>query len=224
MLENADQQRRITQCFSFLAEVDEDFRTKFFNSATLVRIPAGHTIVSEGDNCQQLALLVSGKVRVYKLAETGREITLYRIGCGDSCVLTASCIISEDAFPAIAVTETEVEALVIPSIQAHEWMGDCKAWSSFVFSLIARRMADVITLLEKVAFRRMDERIAAYLIAMASQGAHLSITHQEIASDLGTGREVVSRILKNFERKGFIKVARSNLLIENFAGLQDYQK
>ncbi len=224
MLENVDQQRRVTKSFSFLNDADENFRTKFFNSATFVRLPIGHTIASEGNDCQQLALLVSGKVRVYKLAENGREITLYRINSGDSCVLTASCIISDTAFPAIAVTESEVEAVVIPSKQAYEWTGDYKAWSSFVFSLIARRLADVIALLEKVAFRRMDERIAAYLIAMASQGENLTITHQEIAYDLGTGREVVSRILKNFEKKGFIKAARNNLVIENFSGLQAYQK
>jgi len=224
MLENRDQQQRITECFSFLTTADEDFRTKFFNSATYVRIPAGHTIASEGNDCQQLALLLSGKVRVYKLAENGREITLYRINSGDSCVLTASCIISDTAFPAIAVTESEVEAIVIPSKHAYEWTGDYKSWSFFIFSLIAKRMADVIALLEKVAFRRMDERIAAYLIAMASQGEDITITHQGIAYDLGTGREVVSRILKDFEGKGFIKATRNNIIIEDFSGLQAYQK
>ncbi|HED39045.1 MAG TPA: Crp/Fnr family transcriptional regulator [Chromatiales bacterium] len=222
MIDSIEQQQRLIDGFPLLMEASAQFRQTFFRSATLVQIPAGHTIASEGSECGQLAVVFSGRVRVYKLAESGREITLYRINSGDSCVLTASCIMSDTPFPAIAETETDVEALVIPSRQASEWVGDSTPWRTFIFGLISRRLADVIALLENVAFHRMDERIAAYLIAIASQGLVVNITHHEIASDLGTTREVVSRILKEFEGKGLVAGARGKLTIIDLPGLQSY--
>ena len=126
MITNTEQQQRLIERFPLLAESLPEFRDKFFRSATLMSIPAAHTIASEGGECGQLALVFSGSVRVYKLAESGREITLYRISSGDSCVLTASCIMSDTPFPAIAETETDVEALIIPSQQAAEWMSESK--------------------------------------------------------------------------------------------------
>ncbi len=222
MIDSIEQQQRLIDGFPLLMGASAQFRQAFFRSATLVQIPAGHTIASEGSECGQLAVVFSGRVRVYKLAESGREITLYRINSGDSCVLTASCIMSETPFPAIAETETDVEALVIPSRQASEWVRDSTPWRTFIFGLISRRLADVIALLENVAFHRMDERIAAYLIAIASQGPVVNITHHEIASDLGTTREVVSRILKEFEGKGLVVGARGKLTIIDLPGLQAY--
>ena len=224
MIESTEQQQRLIQRFPLLVDSSAEFRETFFRSATLVRIPAAHTIASEGSECGQLALVLSGTVRVYKLAESGREITLYRISSGDSCVLTASCIMSDTPFPAIAETEVDVEALIIPSRQASEWMSGSKPWSAFIFGLISRRLADVITVLENVAFLRMDERIAAYLIAIASQGATVNITHHEIAADLGTTREVVSRILKGFDDKGLVEGARGKLTINDLQGLQAYRQ
>jgi len=222
VITSTEQQQRLIERFPLLADSQPEFRDKFFRSATLMSIPAAHTIASEGSECGQLALVFSGSVRVYKLAESGREITLYRISGGDSCVLTASCIMSDTPFPAIAETETDVEALLIPSQQAAEWMSESKPWSAFIFGLISRRLADVITVLENVAFLRMDERIAAYLIAIASQGPVVNITHHEIAADLGSTREVVSRILKGFEEKGLVLGARGKITINDLAGLQAY--
>ncbi|NOY63171.1 MAG: Crp/Fnr family transcriptional regulator [Gammaproteobacteria bacterium] len=224
MIENPEQQQRLIQNFPLLADSSPDFRNDFFRNATLMQIPAGHTVASDGNECRRLALVVSGMVRVYKLADSGREITLYRISCGDSCVLTASCIMSDTPFPAIAVTESDVEALLIPSKQVHEWMSESKPWGAFIFSLISKRLADVIAVLEDVAFHRMDERIAAYLIAIAPRGPTVNITHHEIASDLGTTREVVSRILKEFEGKGLVKGARGKLTVADLPGLQVYRR
>ncbi|NOY72703.1 MAG: Crp/Fnr family transcriptional regulator [Gammaproteobacteria bacterium] len=224
MIENLKQQQHLSEYFPFLNHPSSEFGKPFFRSASLIHIPAGHTIASEGTECNQLALLVSGQVRVYKLADSGREITLYRISKGDSCVLTASCIMSNTPFPAIATAETDVDAVLVPSRQVHEWMSESKPWNTFIFGLIAKRLTEVIAVLEGVAFHRMDERIAAYLIAIASQGQTLNITHHEIASDLGTSREVVSRILKEFEGKGLIKGARSKLTVVNLAGLQNYRQ
>lgn len=223
MIENAEQQARLFEAFPLLEQASPEFRQLFFQSATLMAIPAGHTIASEGSECQQLALVLSGKVRVYKLADSGREITLYRITPGDSCVLTASCIMSDNHFPAIAQTESEVEAIIIPANLAQDWLTQSKPWCGFVFGLVSRRLGEVIAMLEDIAFHHMDERLAAYLIALASQGEQHEITHQQIASDLGTTREVISRILKDFEGKALISGGRGKLTITNLEGLQHYR-
>lgn len=208
MISNPAQQQRLIESFTFLHQARPEFHREFFNAATLVHVPEGHTIAEEGCECSQLALLLNGKVRVYKLAAKGREITLYRIEHGDSCILTASCVMSATPFPAIAQAETKLDAVIIPAAFVRDWMTRSPPWSGFVFGLIARRLADVITVLESVTFLRMDVRIAAYLIDKADAGSSLTITHHEIAADLGSSREVVSRALKAFDKQGWIAMGR----------------
>ena len=203
----------------FLEDADSGFREAFFSAAVRVSLPGGETIAGDGSDCTSLALVLDGQVRVYKLSETGREVTLYRITSGDSCVLTASCIMSDRKFPAMAVTESPVEALLVPAPAVRRWLTESPAWTAFVFGLVSRRLADVISVLEDIVFHHLDERVAAYLVSRAANSNLLSVTHQQIASDLGTTREVVSRILKEFERRKLVRGARGQLLITDLTGL-----
>lgn len=183
------------------------------------QLPAGATVCHLGQECSHLALIFSGSARVYQLAETGREITLYRVGAGECCILTASCIMSQQSFPAIAVCETETEGLLIPASQVDDWMGRFPEWRRFVWTLMANRLSNVLCLLEEVTFRRVDQRLSRYLL-QAAQGqgsASLTITHQTIADDLGTSREVVSRILKDLEQRGLVALSRGQVAIEKEA-------
>jgi len=168
----------------------------------------------EGDQCATLPLVLSGQARVYKSGEQGREITLYRLESGESCILTASCILAAHAFPAFAVTETEVDAVVIPSAVFRGWLTKHEAWQTYVFGLLWQRLANVIAVVEEVTFRRMDARIAAFLVARAelSEGI-VKTTHDAIADELGTAREVVSRILKDFEHDGWVSLSRGAIRI-----------
>ena len=188
-----------------------------------VSMPQGHAICQEGSACSHLAILVRGSVRIYKLGENGREITLYRIGPGESCVLTASCILSEIPFPAFAMAETPVEALIVPAETVRNWLALSAPWRDYVFGLVATRLSSIIHVVEDVVFRKMDQRIADYLLQRTAQGnqPRLQLTHQEIASDLGTSREVVSRLLKEFEHQGLVQVARGALEIVDAQGLAD---
>ncbi len=220
MITKPEQKQQLVELFPFLAAATPDFQRIFFDAAIPAHIPAGHTIAETGSECSQLALVVSGSVRVYKLAAKGREITLYRIKEGDSCVLTASCLMSATPFPAIAESETELDAIIIPAESAKIWMTQHQPWGNFVFGLISRRLAEVITVLENVTFQRMDVRIATYLVEMASNDSRLNITHHEIAADLGTSREVVSRSLKDFDKHGWISMGRGELTIEDMPQLQ----
>jgi CRP/FNR family transcriptional regulator len=170
--------------------------------------------------CQHLALIVSGVARVYKLGESGREITLYRLTSGESCILTASCIVSGSPFPAFAVCEEAIEALAIHPGVVREWTDQFPVWRDYLFSLISDRLGDVISVIEEIAFRRVDRRLADYLLQRAAQDKQrIKATHQAIASDLGTSREVVSRILKDFEHQGLISVSRGLLQVTDASGL-----
>lgn len=177
-------------------------------------MPAGHFVCLEGDLCNHLPLVISGSVRVYKIGESGREITLYHLERGDSCILTASSIISQKVFPAFAVTETEVEAFVIRANSLKEWVMHDQIWQEYIFGLLAQRLANVIEIIEKVAFQRLDCRIATYLLENSDRN-RIRITHEAIARELGSSREVVSRILKAFERQELLSMSRGLIELKN---------
>jgi CRP/FNR family transcriptional regulator, anaerobic regulatory protein len=213
----------LIQQFHFLQLADNRFRDSFFQQAIPTHVAIGSPICDQGMQCQHLALIISGVARVFKLGENGREITLYRIGPGESCILTASCIVSASPFPAFAICEEKIEALVIDSATVKQWTDKYSAWRNYLFSLISGRLGDVISVIEEIAFRRVDQRLADYLLQRGSgdNQQNIKITHQAIASDLGTSREVVSRILKDFEHQGLISVSRGQLQITDTTGLSN---
>jgi len=193
-----------------------------------VTLDAGQYICMEGNACQSLALVRKGRARVYKMGATGREITLYRVAPGESCILTTSCILGDRAFPAFAVAETSIEARVVPAATVRTWMEDYAAWRTYVFQLMAGRLGTVIATLEEVAFRSLDARLAAVLLDRAegnraegddTGGRSVKTTHEELAADLGTAREVVSRLLKDLEHDGHVRLRRGAVEIRDEAAL-----
>ena len=171
-------------------------------------IPAGSQIYREGDACSGIAFVLSGEIRVYKVGQSGREITLYEIGPGETCILNASCILSGQTYPAYAVTLTEVNVVMVPSDVFRRLVSEDESVRKFVFSLLSQRLSGVMELVEEVAFRRMDERLTEYLVEK-SENDRIDTTHQRIANDLGTSREVVSRLLKDMERSGLVALSRN---------------
>lgn len=177
-----------------------------------VCLEAGHNICFEGDHCTHLALVVDGSARVFKLAASGREITLYRVEAGECCILTASCMLSERHFPANAVVETRLSAVVVGAERVVDWMQTHEGLRRLLWDLIAARLGDVIGLIEEVAFRRMDERLAEFLQV---HGPVVRTTHQQIAAELGTSREVISRLLKDFESRHWLALGRGRIEIRD---------
>jgi len=175
-------------------------------------IPAGKQIYSEGDSCPVIAFVISGEIRVYKTGQTGREITLYEIGPGETCILNASCILSGTSYPANAVTLSDVIMLLVPSSDFRRLVDRHVEMRDFIFALLSRRLSGVMELVEEVAFGRMDERLLEYLIEKSENGK-LETTHQKIANDLGTSREVVSRLLKDLERKQEVSLSRNSIAL-----------
>ena len=184
---------------------------EFQKTAWLARIPAGRDVFVEGDRVEAIALLVSGVVRVYKIGETGREITLYRFGLGESCILTANAILSRQTFPAIATVEKDAEAVMIPAEAFRDWVRRHDLWRDFVFDLLSQRLSTLMAVVDEVVFRQMDRRLAGLLLRKAAAGNPLKVTHQELASDLGSSREVISRLLEDFSRQGWIRSGRGEI-------------
>lgn len=165
-------------------------------------------IYSEGDSCSAIAFILSGEIRVYKAGRSGREITLYEIGRGETCILNASCILAGMSYPANAVTIQGGEMLLIPASDFRRFIGKYETMRDFVFTLLSHRLTSVMTLIEEVAFGKMDVRLLDYIKEKSDNGK-LIATHQKIADDLGTSREVVSRLLKDFEREKKLILSRN---------------
>jgi CRP/FNR family transcriptional regulator len=215
-----EQYQKISRALPILKHADPRLVREFQDAAFFARIPSGRDVFIEGDHVDAIALLVSGVVRVYKIGETGREITLYRFGNGESCILTANAILSQKRFPAVATVEKEAEAVMIPSDAFRDWVKRYDLWREFVFELLSERLSAVMAIVEEVAFRRMDARLASLLLERSQTSALVRVTHQEIASELGSSREVISRILEDFSAQRLLEVSRGSIRVLNREALQ----
>jgi CRP/FNR family transcriptional regulator len=211
---------RIIQVLPILQRAEPQLIHEFQQVAFFAKIPAGRDIFLEGDRVDAIALLISGVVRVYKIGETGREITLYRFGNGQSCILTANAILSQKTFPAIATVEKEAEAVMIPADTFREWVSRFDLWREFVFDLLSQRLSSVMAIVDEIAFRRMDARVASLLLSRSKVQNPMHITHQEVAAELGSSREVISRLLEDFAERGLIRLDRGEIEILDAEGLE----
>ncbi len=179
-----------------------------------VHLPAGQAVFHRGDTCRNYLVVVSGSVRVQVLSTGGREVVLYRVSEGQSCVITTSCLISHEAYPAEGITESATDALVIPQEMFNEALGRSENFRKFVFASQGQRLGDLIKRVEDVAFGRIDARLARHLVdRCANKPGLITATHQQLASELGTAREVISRQLKVFEKQAWIAVQRGSVEI-----------
>ena len=217
---NQEQYNRIAHVLPILQHADAQFVREFQQAAIFSRIPTGRDVFAEGDRVDAIALLISGVIRVYKIGETGREITLYRFGNGSSCILTANAILSHQDFPAIATVEQDAEAMMIPAATFRDWVGRYDLWRRFVFDLFSQRLAAVMMTVDEIAFQRMDRRIASLLLKQAKIQNPLRITHQQIAAELGSSREVISRLIENFVGDGSIRTGRGMIEVLDFEALE----
>jgi CRP/FNR family transcriptional regulator len=212
---------RIKRSLPVLRDADPQMAREFLANAYIARLPANQDVFAEGDRAGAIALLLSGRVRVYKIGENGREITLYRFGAGESCVLTANAILSRQTFPALATVESDAEAVMIPAAVFRDWISRFDAWRSFVFDLLAQRLANMLLVVDEVTFRRMDVRLAKLLLQRGQSRNPIPVTHQELAAELGSSREVISRLLADFAGAGLIDAKRGRIEILDAQALAD---
>lgn len=193
-------------------------------NAKVAALPAGTPLFRGGDLSLNYLLVLDGQVRVQKVAESGREIVLYRVEPGQSCVLTTACLLSDIPYGAEGVAESDLTAVVIPSASFHRLMAASEVFRRFVFAAYSTRLSELLCLIEEVAFGRIDKRLAGFLVERCGDGAILRATHQELAVELGTAREVISRQLKDFERRGWVELARGSLTLKNRAALESLKE
>ena len=215
-----EQIKRLSLALPILQQANTQLLREFQQAAFLAKISKGRDVFLEGSQVDAIALLISGVVRVYKIGETGREITLYRFGNGQSCILTANAILSQKTFPAIATVEKEAEAVMIPADTFRDWVVRHDLWREFVFDLLSQRLSTMMAVVDEIAFRRMDARIASLLLSRVAMRNPIRITHQEIASELGSSREVISRLLEDFSERGLIRSARGEIELLDLKGLK----
>lgn len=209
----------VASTFPCLASLPKDAATAIAGAGKVVNIAAGTVLFQDGAECASYVLVIDGSIRVQRTAENGREIVLYRVERGQACVLTTNCLITRDSYSAEGLAETAVTALVLPALTFRTLLATSEPFRDFVFAAYATRIADLLLLIEEVAFGRIDMRLAAWLAGRADSEGQIRATHQEIAVELGTAREVVSRQLKEFERRGWLDIQRGRLTLCNRAAL-----
>jgi len=186
--------------------------SRLLDAAQTVSVPSGEVAFRKGDACRSFILVLAGCVRVQLSSEGGREVTLYRVRPGDTCALTTSCLVGKEDYPAEAVVEEDVTALMIPDSEFRQALLDSEPFRLFVFRGFSGRLCAIVSRMEMVTLRTIDERLAAQLLK-GDVDVLSNITHQALASEIGTAREVVSRKLSSFESDGLIKSSRGRIEI-----------
>ncbi|MFN3883327.1 MAG: Crp/Fnr family transcriptional regulator [Rhodocyclaceae bacterium] len=181
-----------------------------------LRVSAGTTLFDERQPCQGFPFVLSGAIRVLKRAANGRALPLYKVLPGESCIITSSCLLGNVPYNACGVTEGETRLVLLPR-GLFDAMLETPAFRDFVFGLFAERIAELMQLVEEVAFRKLDQRLAGLLLG---KGRQLNVTHQQLADELGSVREMVSRLLKGFADQGLVRLGREQIEILDPAGLR----
>ncbi|MCX7164981.1 MAG: Crp/Fnr family transcriptional regulator [Rhodocyclales bacterium] len=179
-------------------------------------IPSGTTVFDERQPCQGFPFVLGGVIRVAKVSAGGRELPLYRVLAGESCIITSSCLLGHADYNARGVAEGATTLALLPRELFDEMLGE-PAFRDFVFALFAERMAELMQLVEEVAFRKLDHRLAALLLG---KGRVVYATHQQLADELGSVREMVSRLLKGFAEQGLVRLGREQVEVLDPAGLR----
>jgi CRP/FNR family transcriptional regulator, anaerobic regulatory protein len=206
------------QSFPPLLALESNARDILTKSARIVEAPIGTIGYREGGACGAYVMRLAGQSRVYKMSASGREILLYRVAAGETCVITTTCLLGNSDYPASTIVEEPIRDVIIPAAAFNQLMVDSAVFRRFVMTNYGALISDLIVLLDEVAFHSLDARLAKLLLDANSET--ISRTHQLIADELGTAREVVSRQLKRFEQKGWVALGRGHIELTNLAALE----
>lgn len=199
--------------FPGLSSLPDSDRTRLIGSGQVITLRRGACIYGPGQAPTAYLLLLEGTIRVQQVSATGRDIVLYRVAAGESCALTTACLMGYEDFPAEAIAETDVKAVAIPRVVFDDLIASSSTFRRFVFTAFSSRFTKLLQVIDEIAFGRMDLRLAQKLIELADGGDVIAATQQQLATELGTAREVVSRVLSDFQRRGWVQSARGSVSI-----------
>jgi CRP/FNR family transcriptional regulator len=216
---DSDTQSRLMQQYPMLYELPATELENLFSAASVIQLSAGTLVFDELQQCKGFPMLLSGSIRVIKASANGRELQLYRILPGESCILTSSCLLGHTRYQARGIAEQPVEMVVLPPNDFHHLLINHEAFRRYIFNLFSERLTDLMELVSAVAFQKLDKRLAALLINKPSP---LHVTHQELADELGCAREIVSRLLKGFAEQGWVKLGREQIDLTDVTALNKF--
>lgn len=184
-------------------------------SSQLKTLPAETVLVQSNSYIRSIPIVLSGSIRVMRQDEEGREILLYYIKPGESCIMSFLAGIHDDTSKISAIVEEDAEILMVPVAKASEWVKVYPEWADFIFKLYHKRFEELLLVINAVAFQKLDDRIVELLKKKAGiyQSKEINITHQQLAEELGTTREVVSRLLKQMEKQQMIVLSRNKIIL-----------
>jgi CRP/FNR family transcriptional regulator, anaerobic regulatory protein len=206
--------------FPDLLALEDAAKAKIKQFARIMEAPVGTIGYSETDPCNGYVMRLAGRSRVYKISENGREIVLYRVAAGETCVLTTTCLLGHSCYPASTVVEEDVRDVMIPANVFHQLMLESPVFRGFVMSNYGDLISNLIVLVDEVAFHSITSRLAGLLVQAGKASSSIVTTHQQIATDLGSAREVVSRQLKEFERLSLLRLGRGRIEVTNLTELK----
>ncbi|CAG0989463.1 Cyclic AMP receptor protein [Methylophilaceae bacterium] len=204
--------------FPDLLHLEPESKGLLAKYARIVEAPVGTIGYREGTPCGAYVLRLAGQSRVYKISSSGREILLYRVGPGETCVLTTTCLLGNSDYPASTIVEEPIRDVIVPAVAFNELMVESSVFRRFVMQNYGALISDLIVLLDEVAFHSLNARLAKLLLEVP--GPQITRTHQQLADELGTAREVVSRQLKRFEQQGWVALGRGHIEILDRAALE----
>lgn len=206
--------------FEGLSRLEPEVKDRLVRASRIGHWPAGTVIFGPEKTPDSLLMLLDGTVRVQQLSEQGREIVLYRVHAGESCVLTNACVLAFEDSAAEGIAETDITAAAIPRDVFDELVSRSPSFRRFLFSAYSKRITDLFMVIEEIAFQRMDIRLAQKLLELVRADGIIKTTHQKMAAELGTAREVVSRQLAEFQRRGWVAQSRGTIELLDEAALR----
>jgi len=208
--------------FPELSELEPETKERLFEVTQFERLRRGDIAYYQGQLCQNYVMCIEGQTRVFKTSESGREIMLYQVGAGETCVLTTSCLIAGNPFPAESNAQADALLAAIPADVFHQLMSSSPKFRHYVLSNYGDLLSSLIMLVDEVAFTSLDLRLARRLVAETESTSTVSKTHQQLALDLGSVREVISRYISEWERLGWVRSSRGSIEVLDRDALAAY--
>ena len=183
------------------------------SQAVEVEMEAGMCVFAQGQSAENFVVVTEGCVTVFARSDDGKEVVLYRVRPGELCILTTACVIGHTAYPADAVTDAPTKARIIPVVEFEKLLDQSDEFRQFVFTGMGQRLAQVTKRFEHMVLDSVDRRLATFLLNRSATGPVVVMTHEKLALEIGTAREVISRHLKAMENENIIKLSRGEIKI-----------
>ena len=209
----------VLERYPFYTQASAELKRRIEDSAAAVNLPFGRHFFERGNSCGNIALVGRGTVRVFVTSASGREITLYNVGPGETCPINLMCTLLRKDAPANAIVAGDLEAVIIPAMAFKKWFDEESVVRDFLLEAMSVRLMDLLMLVEEITFHKMDQRLASFLLqrfeGSAIEPPEVQVTQEQIAYELGSAREVISRLLSEFVRQGAVQHGRGRITLQD---------